>query len=159
MTAARSVVDRDGARKGDLAAIHIAKTALGLDEDSYRDLMSTVCAGVRSAALLDFTGRKRFLAHLQACLRASGLAGGQKGRQRAGGPVREALTPAQKKMWSLWMQLADCDLVHDRSMMALVAFAKRQTGVDRLEWLNKPQGAIVIDSMKQWLKSRGAEPR
>ena len=62
-------------------------------------------------------------------------------------------------MWSLWMQLADCGLVHDRTMQALVAFAKRQTGVDRLEWLNKPQGAAVIDSMKQWLRSRGEEPR
>ena len=36
-----TVVDRSGARRADLAAIHIAKQALGWDEDTYRDVMAT----------------------------------------------------------------------------------------------------------------------
>lgn len=155
MSALRRVVDGEGARKGDLAAIHIAKAALRLDEDSYRDLMATVCGGIRSAGQLDFTGRKRFLAHLQACLKAQGLAAPKAARR----VVQAPLSPTQKKMWALWMQLADVGLVQARTMAALVAFAHRQTGVDRLEWLNNNQERLVIDSMKAWLKSRGEEPR
>lgn len=133
------------ARTGDLAAIHIAKGKLGLSDDEYRDLMATVCGGVRSAAELDWTGRRRFLAHLNACLR----------QQPQRGAVRHLnadLTPVQRRMWALWMQLADAGLVETRSMAAIEAFARRQTGVERLQWLTGPQEALVIDSLKQWLK-------
>lgn len=133
------------ARKGDLAAIHIAKARLQLSDDEYRDLMATVCHGVRSAAELDFTGRRRFLAHLQACLR---------GRQTApaGRTIAQELTPAQRRMWSLWMELADAGLVQQRTMAALQAFAQRQTGVERLVWLQPKQEDLVIESLKLWLK-------
>lgn len=136
------------ARNGDLAAIHMAKAQLQLSDDEYRDLMATVCAGVRSAAELDFTGRRRFLAHLQACLR-------QQPGHGQGRHVKGSLTPPQRLMWSLWMRLADAGLVGDRTMRSLEAFACRQTGVERLQWLNKPQQDLVILSLKQWLK-RGA---
>ncbi|MEY2689187.1 MAG: hypothetical protein RL375_3385 [Pseudomonadota bacterium] len=123
----------------------MAKAQLQLSDDEYRDLMSTVCAGVRSAAQLDFTGRRRFLAHLQACLR----------HQQPAAKVRHIpapLTPAQRLMWSLWMRLADAGLVTERTMAALEAFARRQTGVDRLQWLNPQQADLVVTSLKQWLK-------
>jgi phage gp16-like protein len=51
-------------RAAELAQIHIAKKELGLDDDTYRDMLFTV-ARVRSSADLDFTGRKRVLAHLK----------------------------------------------------------------------------------------------
>lgn len=138
------------ARNNDLAAIHVAKAKLGLTEDEYRDIMSTVCAGVRSAAELDFTGRKRFLAHLHACLRANQVPQPAK-------PVREPLTPSQRKMWALWMTLADNKQVRERSMKAIEAFAQRQTGVAKLAWLNDAQQDLVIESMKAWIKRGGAE--
>jgi hypothetical protein len=58
------VIDSDGARKADLAAIHIGKAALGWDDDFYRSILKAKC-GVGSAALLDHAGRKRFLDHLR----------------------------------------------------------------------------------------------
>lgn len=51
-------------RNSELAAIHCAKKELGLDDDTYRDLLFTV-ARVRSAADLDWTGRKRVLEHMK----------------------------------------------------------------------------------------------
>lgn len=152
----RSVIDRDGGRKADLAAIHIAKAELGLGDDEYRDLLQTVCAGVRSSGSLDFTGRKRFLAHLRACLKARGLDTPHKAAAAHSRGVRAPLTPVQRKMWALWMQLADAGLVHQRTMAALASFAHRQTGVDRLEWLNGRQEDLVVESLKKWLKSRVA---
>ncbi|MFN0182267.1 MAG: phage protein GemA/Gp16 family protein [Aquabacterium sp.] len=143
----RRVVDGEGARRADLAAIHIAKKALCWDDETYRDIMFTVCR-VRSSAEMDFGARKRWLAHLRACQQASGVAGGPPTRPA---PVRRALEPVERKMWALWMQLADAGMVQQRSMAALEAYCKRQTGVDRLAWLNGRQQDLVVESLKRWL--------
>lgn len=146
----QAVVDGPNGRRNDLAAIHICKAKLRLDEDEYRDVMATVCAGVRSSADLDFAMRKRFRAHLEACVaRQGGVAG-----SRNPGAKRAPLTPSQRKMWALWMQLADAGLVQQRTMAALTAYAKRQTGVERLEWLNRWQDTAVIESLKAFLERR-----
>lgn len=140
-------------RNRDLAAIHVAKKALSLPEDEYRDLMATVCAGVRSSALLDQTGRKRFLAHLQACQAGHGM----QARVPSIRPDRKPLKPYEKKLWALWMQLADAGLVESRTMRALNAFSKRQTQVDSITFLNRHQQDLVIESLKRWL-SRSEVP-
>lgn len=135
-------------RQADLAAIHIAKKTLRLSEDEYRDVMATVCSGIRSSALLDVTGRKRFLAHLQACVLAN------RGT-RAAAPGKKAskgLTGRPAKMWSLWMELADAGRVQHRTMASLCAFGERQTGVTRLEWMTSHQEDLVIESLKRWLE-------
>jgi hypothetical protein len=137
-------------RKRDLAEIHVLKKHLQLDEDAYRDLMATVCAGVRSAGELDFAGRARFIEHLRRC------AGGVAPRKLA----RRSGTPLSKKqalIWSLWQRLADAHQVASRDRKALSAFVKRQTGVDQLTWLNGAQEDLVIESLKRWLE-RGLEP-
>ena len=153
-----AVIDTAGARKADLASIHIAKKALGWDEDSYRDIMQAKC-GVRSSGLLDFTGRKLFLAHLRACGWLGGTTTPARGQKPASAPSRKPLTASQRKMWSLWMTLADAGKVDSRKMPALVAFAHRQTGVDRLEWLNANQEDLIIESLKAWVRRpAGAQP-
>lgn len=53
-------------RKTELAQIHIARQQLGMDDETYRDMLWTV-ARVRSSADLDWVGRKRVLDHLKAC--------------------------------------------------------------------------------------------
>jgi phage gp16-like protein len=147
----RAVVDHEGGRKADLAAIHIAKKQLGWDDDFYRDILWTVCR-VKSSGELDITGRKRFLEHLRQC----GFVNAQKrrgsGRRKA---VSGELSAPQRLMFSLWQQLADAGLVHERRMSALVAFARRQTGVERLEWLKPRQEDLVIQSLRQWLERKG----
>lgn len=146
----RRVVDNNGARRADLAAIHMAKAALGWDDDTYRDIMFTVCR-VRSSAQLDFGGRKRFLAHLQACRQQ------QTGQPAQPVPQRPAWTPERRKIWALWQQLADAGLVQSRSREALFTWVARTTGVDRLEWLNTKQVELCVESLKKWL-DRG-EPK
>jgi len=51
-------------RKRELAQIHVAKAQLGLDDDTYRAMLWTV-ARVKSAADLDWAGRKKVLDHLK----------------------------------------------------------------------------------------------
>lgn len=141
-----AVIDRVGARRADLAAIHVAKKALAWDDDTYRDILFTVCR-VRSSADLDFAGRKAFLAHLQACQ-------AKMGTSTPAGRAKTPWSPSQKRIWSLWQQLADAKLVNVRDRKALDAWIKRQTGVDRIEWLNAAQLDLVIDSAKRWLNRR-----
>lgn len=138
--ATRAVLDDDGARKRDLAAIHMGKAALGWDDAQYRDILWTVCT-VKSSAQLDFAGRKRFLAHLRAC-------------GWAGSPVkarRSPFTGRQAKIWSLWQQLADAGRVRDRKAPALDAYVSHQLGVAKMVWLNAQQQELLIERLKKWL--------
>lgn len=137
----------DGQRRADLAKIHLGRKALGWDDSTYRQLLEQVC-GVRSAAELDAAGRQRFLQHMARC----GWPGTGKPTGTPDRPVRKALTHPQRKMWSLWQQLADAGLVENRKMPALLAYVTRQTQVDRLEWLTPAQEDLVIESLKKWLK-------
>jgi phage gp16-like protein len=136
-----------GMRKADLAAIHIAKAALGWSDDEYRDIMATVCGGVRSSGNLDMAGRKRFLAHLQACQRANG----RTAAKPAPRPPEADLTPQQAKIWALWQQLADAGLVRDRSRGALNSYCRRICQVDQWIWLQPLQQDLVIDTLRKWL--------
>lgn len=52
-------------RRNELAKIHVAKKALGLDDDTYRAMLWAV-ARVRSAKDLDAAGRAKVLDHLKA---------------------------------------------------------------------------------------------
>lgn len=53
-------------RRRELAQIHIAKKQLGMDDDTYRDML-WACARVRSSGDLDYAGRQRVLEHLKRC--------------------------------------------------------------------------------------------
>ena len=53
-------------RNRELAHIHIAKTKLGMDDETYRNVLWTV-ARVKSSKDLDWSGRKRVLDHMKAC--------------------------------------------------------------------------------------------
>ncbi len=53
-------------RNSELAQIHIAQAQLGMDDDTYRNVLWTV-ARVRSSKDLDWSGRKRVLDHMKTC--------------------------------------------------------------------------------------------
>lgn len=133
-------------RKRDLARIHVLRADVGLSEDEYRDLLGNLFDGRRSSTELDAAQRGRLIQHLAVLQR-------QFAKPR---PALPPLTLRQKKMFSLWQQLADKNLVRERGMAALKAWAKRQSHVDRWEWLNSHQEDTLIESLKRWLK-RGNE--
>lgn len=137
----------DKLRRADLARIHQLKAALSWDDDLYRDIMATRCNGVRSAAQLDPQSRRAFLDHLQSCH--------QRNTGKPSDTKREhkPLSPVGKKLWSLWMQAADKGRVQQRTMAALNAWLKRQTGIEAIEWIhvNDKQAELAIESLKKLL--------
>ncbi|WP_290890600.1 regulatory protein GemA [Arenimonas sp.] len=134
--ATRALGTGDQLRKRELAQIHLAKAALQMDDDGYRAMLWTI-ARVRSAADLDWTGRKRVLDHMVKC-------GWKNNAKRPADPV-------SRKIRSQWLTLRDLGALTDPSEKALRSFVKRTAGVERMEWLTASQAATVIEALKAWV--------
>lgn len=120
-------------RTRELAAIHVAKRQLALDDDTYRDMLWAV-ARVRSAKDLDFAGRKRVLDHL----RAVGFKAAKPRRAFPGRPHNCDQHPQLRKIEAL---LADAR----RPWSYADGMAKRMYGKERVAFCDpaKWQGLIA----------------
>jgi phage gp16-like protein len=145
-------------RKSQLAKIHIAKKQLKLDDEEYR------------ANLVELTGKdsckemtEEELGTVLGALKRMGFKP-QKLKQDPG-PQPEAefvdhrpvkLSPPSRdkaeksrvdKIRALWIDGHAKGIIRQRGEEALVKFAKRLTGVDRLEWLSQKQQSAVIQAL------------
>lgn len=133
-------------RKRELAQIHVAKSQLGLDDDTYRAMLWTV-ARVKSAADLDWAGRKKVIDHLK----AKGFKIKSPSKPAKAAPSRPmAQDPEAKKIRALWIFLHELGAVHNPSEEALSSYVKRIAKVDALQWINGYQAETLIESMKKW---------
>ncbi len=127
-----------------LAKIHIAKKQLKLDDDTYRQMLWTVCQ-VRSAKDLDGRGLDAFIKHLK----SKGAVFKRKKRP----------TPAQSKR----KQIAKINamLIADGKREEYGdGIAKHMFNVERFEWctseqLSKIIAAIVYDQKKRGVNTGG----
>ncbi len=120
--------------------IHVAKRDLAMADDGYRAILRQIGAQ-ESTANLAVPELRRVLDHMKRC----GF------RVRSKGSARSIDADKQARMIrGLWLDLADAGIVRNRSEAALAAFVKRQTGIDRLEWLSSAQASKVIEHLKQW---------
>lgn len=133
-------------RQRQLAAIHVARRDLGLDEDSYRRMLREV-AGVCSAKDLDRAGRRQVLDHLR-------RAGWRRARKRvAQHPGTPHNLDREAMLRKIEAQLADLQL----PWAYADAIAKRQTGIERVAWLRSRQdltaviGALHVEQEKRAL--------
>lgn len=133
----RKAVLSDPARHRDLAAIHVAKKQLGMDDGTYRAMLWSV-GRVKSAGDLDFAGRKAVLDHLKAC-----------GFKRHSPKARD---PQSRKIRALWLDLKDLGELRDASEEALNSFVSRLTGARALQWLSSDQASTVIEHLKAWAR-------
>lgn len=133
----RRAVLSDPARRRDLAAIHVAKKQLGMDDETYRAMLWSL-ARVRSAGDLDHAGRRAVLDHLKAC----------------GFNQRKPLAqdPLSRKIRASWLDLKALGALRDPSERALNAYVEHQTGVAALQWLSSEQASKVIESLKAWAR-------
>jgi phage gp16-like protein len=128
------------ARNRELAAIHVAKKALGLDDGTYRDMLFTV-ARVRSAADLDHAGRSAVIEHLR-----------KRGFTKAVRPAqahdhgKKPQVPADRQALvdKLEAQLAAAA----RPWNYVRAMAKRMFHVDQLEWATAEQLRKLVAALE-----------
>lgn len=133
---ARATFDPQRARE--IAAIHAAAHALGMDtadkshSSDYRTMLR-VQGGKPSAADLSAQGRRKVLAYL------AKLQG-----------KRPSMTQ-QEFIAELWRRLGDAGALTDRSLLGLDAWIKGQVGVDSLRFIDTANGNRLVEALKDWL--------
>jgi len=136
--------------KAAIAAIHACRKQVpGLaEEEDWRGFLEKN-TGKRSLRAMTEPQLGRVLDALHAA-GAPRIAGKRAGAaKRADG---DRAPDAVRKIRALWLTLRDDGTLRDSSEAALNAFAKRQTGIDRLAWLDGEQAASVIEALKSWIE-------
>ncbi|WP_279480294.1 regulatory protein GemA [Aureimonas sp. SK2] len=128
-----------------LKKIHVAKRQLGLDEDTYRAVLTRV-TGKASAGAMTEGEQELVLAEFQ----RQGFKPALKAPRKDG---KAALSgPYAKKLQALWISAWNLGLVFDRQDSALLAFVERQTGIQRTEFLRAAaDGRKAVEGLKAWL--------
>ena len=124
-----------------LAAIHVAKKQLGLDDDTYRAMLVRV-TGKASTKDMTEAERNRVVEELRG-----------KGFKPASKGLRKKLEGRYAaKLQALWIAGWNLGIVRDRTDEALIAFVQRQTHVDHVRFLHDPEDAMsAIEGLKGWL--------
>lgn len=126
--------------------MHVAKKQLGLDDDTYRAKLARI-TGKSSAKDMTEAERQNVLT----VFRNEGFTPAPAARRADG---RQKLTGKfAKKLQALWIAGWNLGVVRDRDDKALVAFVKRQTGVDHTRFLVYADDANrAIEALKAWMR-------
>jgi len=117
--------------------IHTGKRELGLDDGAYRALLERV-TGKTTSALMG-TAELRAVADEMRRLGFAHVLG-----------RKMPDDPQQRLIVTLWSELGRRGKVRSRTRQALDKFIKRQTGIDKLEWLTPETSNQVIEALKAW---------
>jgi phage gp16-like protein len=134
----------DRLRRAELAAIHVGKKQLKLDDEAYRALLLRLC-GVSSSRDLTGAGRRLVIDAMRAL-------GFQRSKPAPAPPPRSlGDEPQSKFIWHLWCELDRFGALRDPSERALNKFVRRVAKVDAVRWLDGPGASLVIEGLKGWL--------
>lgn len=124
-----------------LATIHVALKQLGIDADDARDLYERQ-TGKRS--LREMTPREQEAVIGE--LRRLGF------MRVSNGARRQLQGRFAKKLQAQWIAAWNLGLVRDRDDKALLAFVRRQTGIEHVRFLRHPEDARkAIDALNGWM--------
>lgn len=129
-----------------IQVIHVGKSKLSMDDDTYRTILQRI-GKKSSAADLTVPELERVLEHLK----RSGFKMRSKKKTPQEKPSRPLAQDLEsKKIRALWLFLHDLGAVKNPSEAALAAYVKRIAGVDALQWINGHQAERLIETMKKW---------
>lgn len=129
-----------------LAAIHVAKKDIRLEDDDYRAMLRSE-GGVDSARDLDPRGAGRVMLWFENHGFKRDARKGTSGDRR----------PIVLKARALWISLYQLDEVGNRRDQALDAFAKRITGKETLRFATNGEAGKVVEALKAWLGRVGVK--
>ncbi|EAP7663010.1 regulatory protein GemA [Salmonella enterica] len=134
--------------------IHIAKSQMGMDTDTYRQMLLSI-TGKTSTSDMNPGQLNKVLA----AMKAKGFVVKPASKARTTRPLADY--PQAKKLRALWLEMYAQGIVRDSSEEALRRWVKRETGVDGLQWLESDKASIAIERLKNWrereLKKRRGE--
>lgn len=139
-----------------LAKIHIARKELGLDDGTYRAILLRLTGETSSADCTD-AQLERVLDEFKAKgWKPTVIAGSA---VRAPAPAdrrpRRADHPAAGKARALWISLHRLGVIRDPGEAALESFARRQLGVERLQWADQGLVYKLIEALKAMAERAG----
>lgn len=121
-----------------IAAIHVAKRDLGLDEATYRTMLVHV-VGKDSLRDMSPAEHERVIAHMRG-------KGAPRGRGKLSGPYAG-------KLQALWISGWHLGVVRNKSDEALLAFIKGRTGIDHTRFLrNAADARKAVEALKSMLE-------
>lgn len=134
--------------------IHIAKSDLGLDDETYRDQLALVTgtwsatgelikAGKRSSAKMTIAELNAVLAHFK----SKGFA---VKKPKTAGKLKQADDPQSTKIRHLWLELHNLGAVKNPSEQALAKYVENQVGVSALQFLSTANASHIIERLKNW---------
>lgn len=131
--------------KAQIATIHALKNRIGLDDETYRSMLSSM-TGKPSSKLLTKDEAIRVIDAMQKD------AGGAADGVRAKGAVAGLGAPVARKLRALWIAGWNLGVVQDRSDRAMLSFLERQTGVSHTRFLRHPgEASKAVEGLKSWL--------
>lgn len=127
-----------------LRAIYAGARDLGLDEDTRRDLFERV-TGKRSLKAMNANEQQRVVEEMR-----------RQGFSQSTGPRRKLTGKYAPKLQALWIAGWNLGIVRNKDDKALLAFVKRQTGLDHTQFLRHQDDAMkAIEALKKWLARDG----
>lgn len=123
-----------------LRAIYAGARDLGLDEDTRRDLFERV-TGKRSLKAMNENEQQRVVEELR-----------RQGFTKASGNRKKLTGKYAPKLQALWIAGWNLGVVRSKDDKSLLAFVKRQTGLDHTQFLHHQDDAMrAIEALKKWL--------
>ena len=141
-----------------IAAIHVLKSKLRLQDDDYRVLLKGLTLKSSSKDMTDGE-RQKVRDHLQGLAERAGLVKPTRHRPMPASRFAKAkadATPKERKVWALWHQLGRDGLVRHTSATALHAWVERTVQVSALRFATDAQLDTLIEALKAW-QQRGRE--
>ncbi len=150
-SAARTTAAKQDARQRLIRLIHVGKRELGLDDETYRTLLSG-CVAKDSTSTMSVPELERVLERMKRSgFKVRVRASARQGAQHPAGPGRPlAQYPQAKKVRALWLFLHQLGAVKNPSEAALAAYVKRIAKVDALQWADGHQTEALIETLKKW---------
>ncbi|EBW7149639.1 gp16 family protein [Citrobacter braakii] len=127
--------------------IHIAKNKLGIDTDTYRQMLLSI-TGITSTSGMNPGQLNKVLA----AMKAKGFKVKPSRKARTTRPLADH--PQARKLRALWLEMYAQGIVRDSSEEALRRWVKRETKVDGLQWLEPEMASSAIEKLKNWQKDR-----
>ena len=140
----------------EITLIQIGRRAMGLDEDTYRAMLSNITGGKTSSKALTGPERQAVLQHMKAR--------GFVVKPKTGGPAEAESSwqraPQMRKLRALWYLLADAGHVAQPLDMtacndAIELWAKRQLSTHKpplatIRFATGPQMDKLVEALKAW---------
>jgi phage gp16-like protein len=128
-----------------LAAIHVGKKQLDLDDEDYRSLLQRI-TGKRSAGEMTLVEQGAVVDEMR---RLGFRDGVRPSKRRATGRYAA-------KLQALWIAGFNLGVVRSKDDAAMIAFVERQTGLSHTRFLVEPADAAkAIEALKKWLDRDG----